>query len=379
MNRLNFGVLLIGLTTLISFSCSSGKKALEKGNYDKAVFTAINRLKSNPDKEKAIQILKRGYDYALDRHLSKIEDIRLSVDPFKWEAIINQYQNINSLANAIQDCPVCMEAVPKPEKFVAELSDAKYFAAEARYSNAQKLFTQNNKQSARNAYYDFEKAEQLYPDYKDTKAMMDSTYWAGVVKVVVEPVAVNSKFYKLSNEYFQDKITEFMQNYERRSFVKFYSPQEAQNNKIQIDQILSLNFDDFVVGQTYVKERIEDITRDSVKIGDTRPPNPKPIYGTVNGKLTTFEKTVTSSGLLDFQIRDYNGKVVTHEKMPGTYVWRDTWATYHGDDRALTNQDKNLLKRRESIPPYPQDLFLEFTKPIFSQLVAKVNNFYSKY
>jgi hypothetical protein len=94
--------------------------------------------------------------------------------------------------------------------------------------------------------------------------------------------------------------------------------------------------------------------------------------------LKTFEKTITSSGLLDFQIRDFNGKVIAHEKMPGTYVWRDSWATYQGDERALTN-DKALLKRRELIPPLPQDLFLEFIKPIYSQLVTKVNNFYSRY
>lgn len=379
MNKLKSGVFVVSFLTLFLLSCSSGKKALQTGNYDNAVYLAINRLKSNPNKEKAVQTLKEGYQLALDNHLNKINDFKNDVNPFKWESIINEYQGINNLADAIQGCPSCMAAVPNPQKYLQELNDAKFSAAEARYLNGKKLLAENNKQSARDAYYDFQKAEDLYPNYKDAKQMMDDAYWAGLIRVMVKPVVVNSTIYKLSNQYFQDKINEFMQNYESRSFVKFYSPEAVKQSGDQMDQILSLNFDDFVVGQTYVKERVEDVKRDSVKIGETRPPNPKPVYGTVKAKLTTYQKSISSSGLLDFVISDVNGKVLTHEKLPGTFVWNDSWATFNGDDRALTKEQLALTKRKEIMPPAPQDLFIEFTKPIYSQLIAKVNSFYSKY
>jgi regulator of RNase E activity RraB len=150
--------------------------------------------------------------------------------------------------------------------------------------------------------------------------------------------------------------------------------------KVKFDQVLQLNFDDFIVGQTYVKEKIEDIKRENVKIGETRDSARKAIYGTVTGKLTTFEKTITSTGLLDFQIIDLvTNKVINHEKMPGTDVWVDTWGTYRGDERALTDNDKALLNRKESRPPAPQDLFLAFTNPIYNQLTQKVNSFYNRY
>ncbi len=379
MNGNGFRVLLMGLITSILVSCSSGKKALQKGDYDKAVYIAINRLKSNPNKSKAKLTLSNGYKYALERHLSRINDIKLTDDIFKWEQVVNEYQNINYLANAITDCPVCMDAVPNPEKYIAETSDAKYFAAEARYNDGKKLLAKNNRTAAKGAYFDFEKAEQLYPDFKDAQSMMDSAYFAALIRVVVEPVLVNSRIYKLSNDYFQDKIYEFMKHYETKSFVKFYTPDEARVSKFKFDQVLSLNFDDFIVGQTYVKERIEDIKRDSIKTGVTRDSTKRPIYTTATGKLTTFEKTITSSGLLDFQIRDMNGVIITHEKMPGTFVWRDSWGSYRGDERALTDSDKRLLNRRETYPPAPQDLFIEFTKPIFDQLTYKVRDFYSRY
>ena len=379
MNVNDFRWLLIGITVSVLVSCSSGKKALQNGDYDKAVYTAINRLKSNPNTSKAKETLATGYDYALKRHLARISDFKLTDDVFKWEQILIEYQNINSLANAIGDCPICMDAVPEVQKFIAETTDAKYFAAEARYNNGKKLLTKNNRTAAKAAYFDFEKAQQLSPDFKDAQSLMDSAYFAALLRVVVEPVQINARLFKLSNQYFQDKIYEFMKNYEAKSFVKFYNPGEAQISKFKFDQVLSLNFDDFNVGQTYVKERIENIKRDSIKIGETKDIDKRPIYITAEGKLTTFEKTITSSGILDFQIREMNGKIITHEKMPGTFVWRDVWGTYRGDERALTENDKRLLNRRETYPPNPQDLFIEFTKPIFDQLTYKVKNFYSKY
>jgi hypothetical protein len=379
MKSVKFHALLIGLVTLVIASCSSGKKALQNGDYDKAVFTAINRLKNNPNKQKAVFTLAKGYDYALNRHLERINDIKLTNDIFKWERIVTEYQQINYLANAIRNCPACIDAVPDTEKYIAEVSDAKYFAAEARYNNGQKLLSQNNRLAAKQAYFDFEKAEQLYPDFKNAQSMIDSAYFAAVIRVVVEPVQVNSRFFKLSNEYFQNKIYEFMKNYETRSFVQFFTPDQALDSKLRFDHVITLSFDDFVVGQTYVKERIEDITRDSIKTDETRDSLKRPIYTTAKGKLTTFEKSITSTGLLDFQIKDMNGVVITQEKMPGTFVWLDTWGGFRGDERALTEQDKALLNRRESYPPPPQDMFIEFTKPIYSQLISKVRIFYSRY
>ena len=380
MNSNGFKVLLIGLTTLILGSCSSGKKALENGDYDKAVYTAVDRLKSSPNNKKAFETLTAGYEYALRRHLTSIDDAKLRNDIFKWEEVARNYQSINNLANAVDACPICKVAVPQPKKFIIELADAQYFAAEARYENAKKLLNLKTRVAAKEAYFDFERAEQYYPNFKDARMMQDSAYWAAVFKVVVEPIIVNSRLYKLSNEYFQDKITEFMLSYETRSFIRFYSPEEAAKSQLVPDQILSLNFDDFVVGQTYVKERIEDIKLDSVKIGETKSLPAKPIYGTVSGKLSTFEKTISSSGLLDFQIRDFKtNKILSREKMPGTFVWADQWGTYRGDERALTEEDKKLLRRRETLAPSPQDLFLEFTKPIYSQLISKIRSFYSMY
>ncbi len=143
------------------------------------------------------------------------------------------------------------------------------------------------------------------------------------------------------------------------------------------DQVLTLDFDDFVVGQTYVKEKEQELQRDSVVTGTVEG---KDVYGTVKAKYITFQKTITSTGLLDFRVMDWKTKnVITQEKMPGTFVWHDEWATFKGDERALTKEHKKMVSRRESPIPNPQFLFVEFTKPIYGQLTSKIENFYRRY
>jgi hypothetical protein len=67
------------------------------------------------------------------------------------------------------------------------------------------------------------------------------------------------------------------------------------------------------------------------------------------------------------------------EKIPGSYTWFCRWGNYNGDSKALTKEQINLCQGRELMPPMPQDLFIEFTKPIYSQLTSRLNSFYNNY
>ncbi|WP_131537562.1 hypothetical protein [Pedobacter nototheniae] len=368
----------IYLSLIIIGGCTTGKNALQKGDYDASVLKAVGRLQNSPKNAEAIQVLSTAYNLSLQDHLRRIEEAKASIDPFKWENVIYDYQKINQLADEINSCPACLNVVPNPIKYIKELADGKYNAAVARYNSGVSLLQSNDRLNAKKAYYEFEKAQNYYPNYNDVKAKMEDAYWAAVVRVVVQPILINSRTYKLSADYFQQQIDNFISNYQRNKFVLFYSEQQATNQKIRADQVLSLNFDDFVVGETYVKERVEKLKRDSVVIGETR--DKKAVYGTVKATLSIFDKRVSSSGLLDLTITDWQSrKIIRQQKFPGTYVWQDSWASFNGDERALNRQQLAMCKRRETIPPPPGALFLEFTKPIYNQLVNDITYFYNNY
>lgn len=368
----------IYLSLIILGGCTTGKNALQKGDYDASVAKAVSRLQNSPKNSEAMQVLKTAYDLALQDHLRKINEAKMSNDLFRWESVMYDYQKINQLADDINSCPACLVLVPNPSKYIKEVAESKLNAAAARYESGLNYLNANNRLSAKKAYYEFEKTQNLQPNYKDVKVKMEDAYWAAVTRVVVQPIILNRGQYKLSADYFQQQIDQFISSYSRNKFVIFYGEEQATNQKIVPDQVLSLNFDDFVVGQTYVKERVEKLKRDSVVIGETR--ERKPIYGTVRATLSIFEKNISSSGLLDMTIMDWQTKkIVRQQKFPGTYIWRDSWASYKGDDRALDKNQFAMTRRKEILPPPPSALFLEFTKPIYSQLVDNISAFYNSY
>lgn len=364
--------------SILIVGCTTGKNALQKGNYDLSVFKSIDRLKNAPKNAEALYVLPIAYDLALKEHLRKIDEAKLSSDVLRWETVLGHYQKINQLSDEVNSSPVALGLIKNPPKYIKEVEDSKYKAAEVRYALGVNQLNENNRVSAKNAYYNFEKAQYFYPSYKDVNQKLDEAYWAAVVKVVVQPVRVNSSYYQLSNQYFQDQVAQFMKNYQNNRFVIFYSEQQANQQKVNPDQILRLNFEDFVVGQTYIKERVEKVKRDSVVIGETR--TKAKVYGTVTATLSIFDKQVSSSGLLAMTIFDnQTQRIIRQQNIPGTYIWQDSWASYRGDDRALTNQQLQMTKRREIAPPPPATLFVEFTKPIYAQLVNEISNFYNRY
>lgn len=108
--------------------------------------------------------------------------------------------------------------------------------------------------------------------------------------------------------------------------------------------------------------------------------NGNDVYGTVKATVFIYTKTITSNGVLDFKILDgASGSVITQEKMPGEYVWVTQWATFNGDERALTPEQLELSKLKEAPPPSNQDLFIEFTRPIYDQMIDKVRSYYRRY
>ena len=373
---------LLFFAVFILSACSSGKKAYERGDYYSAVLQAVNRLRQNPDHKKSAETLREAYPLAITYYESQAKNQVASNSAFKWKNAIESYTYLNQLYEQIRQCPGCLRVIPNPTSYYNEIGPLKEKAAEESYDAGIAALMKGTREDAKAAWRNFMDANAFVPGYKDVVAYLEKAKDEATLKVVVEQIPVPGR-YNLSGGFFQDKIEEHLHTqYPPESFIQFFTPREAAAVSLESpDQILRIQFDDFSVGNVRIKETEETVSRDSVKVGEARVDGKVvPVYNTVRAKLITTRKEVLSSGLLSMIVVDgrTNG-VLTHRKFNGEYLWVNTWARFNGDERALTDAQLRLCQQKELQPPDAQALFLEFSKPIYNQLIPALRDFYRNY
>jgi len=367
---------------LLLMSCSSGKKAFERGDYFNATLQAVNRLRSSPNSDKALQAVKDSYPMSLTYFQGKIDFTLSSNSPFKYSEIVGYYENMNRLSDEINRCPAALKLFPKVNYYTSELGQARKLAAEEQFEAGLMNEKINTRLSWKDAYFNYQKTDRFAPGYKDVKRRMEDAKYNATLKVVVEQIAVSRK-YQLSSDFFLNQIIESLMRFRPNEFVEYYTPEAAANARIKNpDQLLKMSFDDFVIGQSYDKESVREVTRDSVEVGTVTLADGKKMkaYNTVKARLTVYRRELISKGVLDVTIVDLaKNSVVSQRKFPGQFVWAVEWGSFNGDERALNDEQFAICKRKPSFPPGPQDLFIEFTKPIFNQVTPFLKSYYQQF
>lgn len=370
------------LLALLLLECKSASKALKSGEYFDAVMMASRKLKETPGHLSSLEILSAAYPKAVDAHLGAAKRLESNASGFYWEQIVEQYDKLNRMYSSLSECTACLNKVD-PKSYQAQEEKARGLAATARSAEGEKWLSQRTRESARQAYAHFDVANKMRPEDPAIVENLKTALELATFKVVVEQVLVTSRLYQLSNEYFQDRVNAFLKSdLKSYQFVSFYTPDEAEQQRVKPDQVIVLQFDDFTVGQTLLERNTETVTsKDSVKIGETKiRDKTRPVYGKVTAKFTYSKKTVVSGGVLDLTITEFGtGKKVHQDKLSGKYTWVCEWGSFSGDERALTAAQKVMVKQQELVPPAPQELFIEFSKPLYDQLTRKLRNFYRDY
>lgn len=369
------------LTAGLMLNCSSGKRSLKKGRYYKATHEAVKQLKSNPNHKKAASVLVESYPLAKSEGLRIIQNTLSSNSPEKYSTSADEYRKLNELADLIHSSPKALQLVGQPENFSPELGEILPLAAEEKYNQGVQLMKSNDIMDAREAYYAFKKADDYVRGYKDVGSKITESLDEATLKVVVEKPQTPSR-YQLSSDFFYDNLMSEMNKFSKNRFVRFYNWQETGNEGLQhVDQYLVLDFEDFSVGNIYDRTDRYEAIKDSVVTGRTQVNGQTvDVYETVKAQVTLHRQEVTSQGMLSVKVyNSANTRVLESKRFTGQFVWGNQWLTYNGDERALNEEELKWSKGGPLPPPPNQDLFIEFTKPIFEQTMNFVRKYYSDY
>jgi tetratricopeptide (TPR) repeat protein len=371
-------VAAISLFTLL-LSCKSGEKLYNKGHYDQAVMAFVKKLQRKPQDATATRLLPDAYKQAQLLREDRVNALLRSNNELKWESVRNEYRALQSLYNSIHNSPAALKLV-QPKDYSDAITGAQENAAEMRYDRGIALLDKGDKRSARQAYEEFNAALRLIPNYRDSKQRSDEAYQLGVINVVVSQIEVRSPYYQFSADQFRDYLVRNLQQRNINQFVQFYDERIARSQKFRVDEYIELRFFDFVVGQTYI-DRIERDVSKEIIVGTTKDTTGKEtnIYKTVKATLYITKKTVVSKGLLDYRITDTNnGQLLRTNRIPGSYTWLNQFGTFRGDERALSDEDKRQIGGQDMPPPPPNDLFMEFTRPIYDVMARDLQAFYDR-
>lgn len=375
---MNKTILFLLVLPLLLFSCSSGEKAFQKGNYYQAITKAVERLKSKPDNTKALKVLREGYPMAIKWSQEEIDLALTSNQTFKWERTIDIMNQVNRMNDLIRSTPAARKVISNPKSYASELNMAHEKAAEERYLAGIHFLDRNTREDARTAFNHFSKAGKYIPGYKDVRKKMTISKELATFKVIIEAVTVNSRKYKLTSEFFYDQVFEYLNHkFPQRSFVNFISPQQAENFGItQPDFIVRMEFYDFSIGNLVRNQSEESLVR-RVKVPVT---DSTFVTKTYRAKIKTYTDEVISSGRLNYRIIDFQqDKLVRDVLIPGTFTWINQYAIYVGDEQALTDEQYALTQRGAVPLPPQQDLFMEFARPIYKQLTGELYSFFRRY
>ncbi|MDR3287660.1 MAG: hypothetical protein LBT27_09490 [Prevotellaceae bacterium] len=374
----------IVLIMLFVVSCkSTGMRALTKGDYYTACIQAIEKLRSSPDNAKASAALSKAYPLAVNYTEKETERLLASSSTNnRYQKIFDLYSKINNIAVQISRCPSALNIIPNANYYSSQLESSRNMAAEESYQLAEESLRKGTRATAKQAYLQYQKTNAIIAGYKDVASKLQESKWQATLKVVLEQSPVEGK-YKVSADFFQNKVFEYFSTNIRNEYIQVFSPEEAENMKLNPDQIIQLRFLDFVVGQVRESSDTYEVKQDSVKTGTykDRKGVTRDVYGTVKAKLTIRKIEVSSTGILDAFIVDYKtNTILSQQRFPGTYVWTDSYASFNGDERALSKKELDLCKRASlSTPPPAQEMFVQFTVPIYSNLTRFIQNYYRNY
>jgi tetratricopeptide (TPR) repeat protein len=373
-----FYSLLFSTAFIFLLGCKSASKLYQKGDYDQAVEVAVKKLQKKPNDDQMKVLLKDAYHYAVDDHESRISDFSKSNSDLKWESMYTEYASLQRLYESIRRAPE-LNNIINPLDYSSYLVTYGEKASDIHYELAMRWMDQADKQSYRNAYREFQTALSFKPNDIDIRQKMNQAYEAAVIRVVVMPIEqYNYSYSSFELRNFENDIVRNLQNQANNGFVKFYSGWSAGG--IEPDQVIEMHFNNMNIGRIQDERNSKQVSKEVViKEIVYHTDSVVKVYGRVNATITTVRRTMYSEGNLSLSIRDANGHWLWNDNFRGYHHWATEFATYTGDERALSSEDKNLISHGEQYPPAKEEIIREITRQMNSDLANRVRNFYNSY
>ncbi len=364
-------LLLLGVFVL---SCSSVKKtqeALDSGNYDQAINIALENLrtkKTRKNRQPYVLMLEDAYKKAVARDLNDISYWEKDGNPSNLETIYETYVQLNRRQELVQPLlplPVFDEdrnAKFRFDDYSDAIIDAKDRLSEHLYTSANN-FLQNASEKIhfRNVYRDLEYLDNINPNFKDVRSLMEACLAEGTDHVRVS--LIND-----SEQILPRRLEEDLLNFNTYGINNQWTVFHGNPNPdMTYDFEMEIAFRDIQVTPEQVRER-QVIREKQVKDGWEYLYNEDgdPVKDSLGNKIKVDKMVTVRCEVYEFtqfkasqvagivQFKDLNSQqIIDRFPVNSEFVFEHIYADYDGDRRALDQRFVGLIDLRAV--PFPTD------------------------
>lgn len=385
--------LLSIMAFLLIISCSTSKqieKAVSVGNYDQAITYAFGKLRTNKDKkgkEDFIVMLEEAFNKATERDLSDIDYLKKDSNPENYIRIYDAYVGLDNRQERIK--PLLPLYVDGREvhlnfsNYTNQIINYKNNASEQIYKNVTALLNSTNKLDYRAAYDDLREIENINPNYKDVRQLMEVAHQKGTDFVLVNMINDSGKIIptRLENDLLN------FSSYGLNNFWAVYHG--TAEEKIDYDFNMRVNLRGIDISPEQIKERQiikeKEIADGKTNLLDDKGNVVKDSLGnniqidkmkTVRCEYYEFKqfKATQVSGNVEY-VNLKTSQLVDAFPVTSEFVFEHIYATSSGDRRALETALIPFLERRAVPFPTEEQMIYDTGEDLKLKLKNIINSY----
>jgi tetratricopeptide (TPR) repeat protein len=351
------GVLLLSMTLVLG--CASSEKLLQRGQYEKAIAKSVKKLRKDPGNEKELYVLTEAYSKANAFDRDRISFLEKEGRSENYLEIYNLYQRLDNRQDRIKTLPTSVMNEFEIIDYDDQLIDSKEQAAEVSYQRGLEYLAAGDRESARMAFYEFERVRSIYPDYKDVLTKMEEAQYQGKNQVLF---VIENNSEVILPERFDEELRKIGLSDLNGRWIQ-YSVYE--NEGVNYDYFIVLDIRDIAVsperidresytetaeiqdGMKYVLDERGNVKKDSLG-NDIREPNMVTISAEIT-KARQWKEAVVGGSIDYLDLR--TDQLVKTESISVTALFEHFSAGFSGDERALSRESERVIG--EEIVQFP--------------------------
>ena len=378
-------ILLIGINF---FSCNSVKKNqqyIAQGDYNKSIDLAVKKLqkdKTSSKSEEHILLLQEAFSKAVAKDKREIEVAVKGSNPAKPQIIYRLYVGLENRQQKIRPLLPLRNATFKFENYSNDLAIARENYVDYLYEIGNSYLGLNNTLDARKAYDSFKELDAIYPNFKNTKTLLDEAYYQGTDFVLV---TLQNNTYKIIPRVLEENLLSFDATGLDDFWTVYHSiPQENINYNFGINlDFITIEFSPerisekeferkkrVIDGWEYQKDRNGNFILD-----DDGNKIKKDVSITV---VATVNETIqTKSVLVEGEVNYFNlieNKEIDHFPLQSEFIFENVFSTFQGDERALDPNDEVNCKNKFVYFPSNEQMLIDASEGIKGELVDIIYN-----